>query len=100
MDQRQDQGSLQAPRSPSLQRRIIDHTLETENKKNDNTWKSMCLTMDRRAVQYFTQISIIAGIMCFCILQLASDDRCESQQLYIGLLTLLIGVIAPSPKFK
>ena len=87
-------------RSPSVQRRILDHALKAEDTQAENTWKSMCLEMDRRAVQYFTQISIIGGVMIFCIFKLTTDTSCVAQQAYTGLLTLLIGILAPSPKFN
>ena len=87
-------------RSPSVQRRILDHALKAEDTQAENTWKSMCLEMDRRAVQYFTQISVIGGVMIFCIFKLTTDTSCVAQQAYTGLLTLLIGILAPSPKFK
>ena len=87
-------------RSASVERRILDHTLKAEDTQAENTWKSMCLEMDRRAVQYFTQISIIGGVMVFCVFKLTTDTSCVAQQAYTGLLTLLIGILAPSPKFK
>ena len=87
-------------RSPSVQRRILDHALKAEDAQNENTWKSLCMVMDRRAVQYFTQISIIGSVMIFCIFKLTTDTSCVAQQTYTGLLTLLIGILAPSPKFK
>ena len=87
-------------RSESVERRILDHALKAEDTHADNTWKSMCLEMDRRAVQYFTQISIIGSVMIFCIFKLTTDTSCVAQQAYTGLLTLLIGILAPSPKFK
>jgi hypothetical protein len=51
-------------------------------------------------VQYFTQIFIITGMMAFCMFKLETDTSREAQQSYTGLLTLLIGILAPSPKFK
>ena len=87
-------------RSASVERRILDHALKAEDTQAENTWKSMCMVMDRRAVQYFTQISIIGSVMMFCIFKLTTDTSCVAQQAYTGLLTLLIGILAPSPKFK
>ena len=66
----------------------------------DNTWKSCCLSMDRRAVQYFTQLAVISSVMSLCIYKLATDGSSEVQTSFTGLLTLLIGVLIPSPKFK
>jgi hypothetical protein len=63
-------------------------------------WRSMCLTMDKNAVQYFTTIGIITGIMGFAIYKLSTNESCESQTAYMGLLTLLLGILSPSPVFK
>ena len=63
-------------------------------------WRSMCLTMDKNAVQYFTTIAIICGIMGFCIYKLSTDESCAGQTAYMGLLTLLLGILSPSPAFK
>jgi hypothetical protein len=82
---------------PSIQSRVLEHKIDVENE--DNRWKSCCLDVDRRAVQYFSQLSIIAGTMIFCIYQLIEIPTCEGQQAYIGLLTMLIGILVPSPKF-
>ena len=82
----------------SLEDRIQDSKSDVEG--DNHTWKSLCLVVDRRAVQYFTQIFIITGMMAFCMFKLETDTSREAQQSYTGLLTLLIGILAPSPKFK
>ena len=63
-------------------------------------WRSMCLTMDKNAVQYFTTIGIITGIMGFSIYKLSTNESCESQTAYMRLLTMMIGLVAPAPQFK
>ena len=68
--------------------------------QSDNIWKSCCLSMDRRAVQYFSQLGVISAAMGLCIFKLGIDPSQETQVSYTALLTLLIGVIVPSPKFK
>ena len=87
-------------RSPSCHKMIIKHDIDLEDKKYNNTWNSCCLTMDRRAVQFFTQIFVISGVMIFSVIQLYRLDTCEGQQAYLGLLTLLIGILVPNPKFQ
>ena len=79
---------------------ILKHQLEAEDQKNKNTWNSCCIVADRRAIRYFTQISIIAAVMLCTIYQLCTIDTCESQSVYIGLLTMLIGVLIPEPQFQ
>ena len=87
-------------KSPSIQKRIINHNIDLADEKYNNTWTSCCVNLDRRAVQYFTQIVVISSIMGFSIYQLLRLDTCEGQQAYMGLLTFLIGILIPSPKFS
>jgi hypothetical protein len=63
-------------------------------------WRSACVLMDKNAVQYFTTIGIITGIMGFSIYKLSTNESCESQTAYMGLLTMMIGLVAPAPQFK
>ena len=77
----------------------LQHEFKIEDEKNKNEWKSCCLVIDKRAVMYFTQIGIISGAMIFAIYQLINVEDCPSQQAYLGLLTMLIGILVPQPKF-
>ena len=78
-----------------------DVKIEVENKNpEDTTWRSMCITADKNVIQYFTQITIITGIMSFSIYKLTTNETCEAQQAYMGLLTMLIGLVLPSPVFN
>jgi hypothetical protein len=79
---------------------VLQNKFDVEAVRANNEWHSCCLVLDRRAIQYFTQIAIICGIMIFTIYQLCTIESCESQSVYIGLLTMLIGVLVPSPKFS
>lgn len=74
--------------------------IELARKKYNNTWNSCCLTIDRRAAQFFIQISIIFSVIIFATAQLVRLEDCNSQQAYLGLLTMLIGILIPSPKFS
>jgi hypothetical protein len=87
-------------RSPSFEKRRLQHKWEVAEKKYQNKWESCCFTCDRRAVMYFTQIGIISFTMLFCVYQLTSIDSCESSQTYVGLLTMMLGIALPQPKFS
>ena len=68
---------------------------------DDTTWKSCCLVADRRAVVFFTQLLISLIIICFCLTMLILfPEDCNKEATYIGLLTFVIGVNLPSPKFS
>ena len=87
-------------KSPSLVRLDMEHKIQMEEKEQENTWRSGCMIVNKNAVMYFTTIFIICGIMIFCIFKLTTDSSCVGQQAYMGLLTLLLGLISPSPVFK
>jgi hypothetical protein len=88
--------------STSKELKILEqeHRFKIEDDKYKDTWKSCCIILDRRAVMYFTQIAIMAGTMVFSIAQLYRNETCEAQQAYLGLLTMLIGILIPNPKFN
>ena len=88
------------PKSPSIVKLEMEHKMEMENIQQQNTLRSCCYDLDKNAVQYFTTISVICSIMGFCIFKLITDETCVGQQAYMGLLTLCIGIVAPSPTFK
>ena len=73
------------------------HDIELEEKRYDDHCQSCCMTIDRRATRYFTQLAIAVMIITFCIVQLVRNEECESQQLYSGILMTVIGVMLPSP---
>ena len=85
--------------SPLVKNRILEHRIHMDDEHRKDTWTSCCLTLDRRAVHYFTQLSLIVVVMGFSIAQLIKIPEPEGQQVYLGLLTTLIGVLLPSPKF-
>lgn len=53
---------------------------------------------DSRLLKYLITVFTILILMAFCIVMLIKNESCESQQAYLGLLTLLIGVMMPNPK--
>jgi hypothetical protein len=71
--------------------------IELQEKEYNDHWQSCCMTIDRRATRYFTQLGIAIMIITFCIVQLIRNETCESQSLYSGILMTVIGVMLPSP---
>lgn len=66
----------------------------------ENTYKSCCLTVDKRALQFFSQLTISLIIIAFSIYQLITSKSCEKDSLYSGFLTLVIGTWLPQPTIK
>ena len=64
-------------------------------------WRSCCFgDVNKDAMVFFTQISILFSFMSFCCYQLVSLEDCEAQQLYTSLITLCLGILCPSPKMR
>ena len=79
----------------------LDRIEELEKQKlAENTWRSCCLKTDRRAVIYFSQFGLSASVVILCIYQLLTKNDCNSNQLFLGLLTLILGVYLPTPKIS
>lgn len=74
--------------------------IESEHIKNDTEWKSCCLVMDRRFVVFITQFSISLAVLFFSMYKLLTSLTCDETQVYIGLLTMIIGVYMPQPTIK
>ena len=75
----------------------MEHERE-QDAGNDQGWRSCCLTADRDAVVYFSQLTISLCTMAFAGYQLIALENCEAQSLYSGILTMCIGIYIPSPR--
>jgi hypothetical protein len=79
----------------------LDRIQELERRiEVENTWNSCCLRTDRRAVIYFSQFGLSTSVVILCIYQLLTKNDCNSNQLFLGLLTLILGVYLPTPKIS
>jgi hypothetical protein len=67
---------------------------------SDNLWKSCCILVDKRMTVFISQLVIALAVISFSFVQLIRSDECESNQLYVGLLTMIIGIFLPSPRAR
>lgn len=77
--------------------------LRDSNIRSDNVYESCCLIIDRRAVVFFTQLILSIFVLAFSCwnLSLTIVDPCSKKtDVYIGLLTLMLGWWAPSPSLQ
>jgi hypothetical protein len=64
-------------------------------------WRSCCFgEINKDAMVFFTQVIILFSFLIFCCGQLVRVDSCEGQQLYSSLITLVLGILCPSPRIK
>ena len=73
----------------------VDDAKDEDAKDEDvRTWKSCCLTTDRHAIVYFSQLGMSVGVLSFCFFQLIrSDFVCDRSGPYWSAVTLIIGGI-------
>ena len=106
---------LREAKIDKLDNRLVQHQIEVDDKEMDfkhkiqnneldfkhhNYWISCCLKMDKRAVAYFSQLVISAGICSFTIGMMVINQDCATFSRYSPLLTLVVGVWLPSPQLK
>ena len=88
-----------APQQPAA---VIAHQIAVEDDERrfaqSTTWRSCCVTVDRRAVSYFGQLGFALLVIVFCIVQLSRDSDCATWAKYSPVLMLVIGAMLPSPK--
>ena len=77
---------------------IIPHEDGEDNVEVDVIWRSCCFRLDKRVVVFSSQLLISLMIISFSLFQLTKNDTCEHQQIYIGLLTMILGVYLPQPR--
>ena len=84
----------------------IGETQLTRNNTNNkeyierNTWRSFCFEIDKRVLLFFSQFSVGLMVISFSLYQLNKDSSCENQQIYIGLLTMMVGIFLPAPRIQ
>lgn len=74
--------------------------VETPAEIKRRRWKSCCLTCDKDVVQYLMKYFILISLMIFFSIELHFSNKCETDQLYTGLLSMVIGIALPSPRLK
>ncbi len=95
---------INSPKLSRMNSRDLKH-LETavhikeEMERSSNTWTSCCLTMDKRFVVFAVQSITCLSVMIFSMVMLFFRDSCDNQ-IYVGLISTIIGLYMPSPKIK
>jgi hypothetical protein len=81
-----------------LRRAVIEHIIDIENNTTENQLQSCCgRTSDKRLLVFIASIIISISVVGFSCVQLVLLDDCHSQNTYISLLTLIVGVWIKSP---
>ena len=94
---------LQTPRRlrPAPQPRessaAVAHKFQVEDDErkfqHETTWRSCCLTVDKRALLYFGQMGVGILIITFCVAMLIQNQDCDTFARYSPLLTLVVDIM-------
>jgi hypothetical protein len=85
-------------RTVSVERKLFDHKIDIQDKEYTNTWNSCCgLKSDSRLVRFISILIITMIVLLFSCFQLTRNLDCSNQNLYVGLITLTIGIWLKSP---
>jgi len=77
------------------------YTKEHQQFLDNYIWRSCCgIQIDKRVVVFTSQFIIALMIVSFSLYQLNKSNNCEHNQLYTGLLTMIVGIFLPSPRVK
>ena len=82
------------------EQKINDLELQRSNSevRANVMWRSCCIELNRDFTVFFTKYIILIGLMVFFSAELHLSITCEDKQLFMSLLTLIIGVAIPSPR--
>lgn len=87
-------------KSPSVEKKILEHRIQIDDLKYNDTWRCCQSRIDKRSTEFFTKMGFLLIVLSFSIVQLVRLKDCNSQGTYLSLLTLILGYIIPSPKIK
>ena len=94
MDQKENE-SL-APRSPSTEKRIIEHKINVEDRKYADEWASCCCPAgktDRRLLEFVARAFISTTTLVFSFYQLIKANECDPLvPFYSSLVTFILGL--------
>lgn len=76
---------------------LADTPAREAREESRDTWTSCCVRLDRRAVVYFSSLSVGVAIVMFCISMLVLHQDCVTFSRWGPLLTFVIGVYMPQP---
>lgn len=71
-------------------------TISEKEFKRKTYWKSCCgMILDRRSVQFFSQLTISLIVIIFSLYQLHKEKNTD---IYLSLLTMILGVYVEAPR--
>jgi hypothetical protein len=86
--------------SKEIEIKKLEHTIEMENKQQENIWQASCLKLDRRCLIFCNQVFFGLLLTTFSMYKLSKDVSVEEQMVWLSLLSTITGIFLPSPNIK
>lgn len=70
----------------------------TSSAVNDEQWTLCCSKSSKQFVMYLTQTVVLMSVLIFAIAMLASAQEGQNRDLYVSLLSSVLGIYLPAPQ--
>ena len=79
---------------------LVERSRSQVEWEHKNMWQSCCITLDKRATLFFSQLLISVIIVVFCVSMLVYNQDCATFSRYSPLITFMVGVWLPQPQLR
>jgi hypothetical protein len=84
--------------SPMINERMIEHKIHIEDENQKNKIDTCCGTVsDRRLLTFIATFSISLVVLLFSFIKLLYAVSCEETNVYVGLVSVIVGFYIKSP---
>ena len=94
----------QKQRELEMQREMnkLDYKIQNEERlfSQEYIYRSCCLQVDKRVLDYVCKLLVIVSVLIFCIYKLSVDDSNGPREVYFSLLSSIITLFINPPKIE
>jgi hypothetical protein len=75
-----------------------NHKIDMDELDQQNQLQTCCgKSSDKRLLSFLASFVISIGLVSFSCYKLASSEKCTEQNLYVGLISIILGIFVKSP---
>ena len=78
---------------------VVVHIPEKQREEWGVESTSKC-GVDKELIIYGCQMTVLATLLAYSTVMMASEDTCEERRNWMSLITMIIGIVCPTPKMK
>ena len=85
-------------RPPPLDLKDLKEPSSSSSTMSDEQWTLCCSKSSKQFVMYLTQTLVLMSVLIFAIAMLASAQEGQNRDLYVSLLSSVLGIYLPAPQ--